>query len=500
MKIDKEHNLAKTNPTLSREWHFIKNGSLTPQEVAPNSHRKVWWLCSKNKEHEWQTAIYIRKKGSGCPYCSGKKAYKGNCLATVNPKLAKEWHPSKNGNLTPFDVRPGSGKKVWWLCSKNKEHEWQATVEGRNSGRGCPKCHSHVSEGELRIYSEIKCLFKKTQLRKRLFGAECDIYVPDLEFAIEYDGSYWHRNKHKNDIEKTRLLEKKGIFLLRVRETGLKKIRKDDIILTRNKVNFKIIKNILVVILKEKSLNSFAKKRIQVYLDKKRFSNEKLFINLLDMLPGPFPGYSLIDKNLKLAKEWHPTKNGKLTPKNVMPNSGKKVWWLCSKNKEHEWQATVDSRSKGSGCPYCSSQRVHKGTCLATVNPKLAKEWHPTKNGKLTPKDVMPNSNMKVWWKCKKNHEWQALIANRNKGIGCPCCSGRRVCEDNCLAIINPKLAKEWHPTKNGNLTPFDVRPGSGKKVWWKCGKEHEWQTAIFSRSKGSGCPYCSRQRVHKGK
>ncbi len=37
------------------------------------------------------------------------------------------------------------------------------------------------------------------------------------------------------------------------------------------------------------------------------------------------------------------------------------------------------------------------------------------------------------------------------------------------LAEVNPALAKEWHPTKNGDLTPFDFAAKSNKKVWWKC-------------------------------
>jgi hypothetical protein len=58
-----------------------------------------------------------------------------------------------------------------------------------------------------------------------------------------------------------------------------------------------------------------------------------------------------------LAKEWHPTKNGTLTSKDVTPNSNKKVWWLCSKNKNHEWDAKIQNRNNGSGCPYCFKKR-----------------------------------------------------------------------------------------------------------------------------------------------
>lgn len=56
------------------------------------------------------------------------------------------------------------------------------------------------------------------------------------------------------------------------------------------------------------------------------------------------------------------------------------------------------------------------------------------------------------------------------------------MCDDNCLGTVNPSLAREWHPTKNGSLTPRDVTPSSGKKAWWICQKGHEWDTAFISR------------------
>jgi DNA-directed RNA polymerase subunit RPC12/RpoP len=109
----------------------------------------------------------------------------------------------------------------------------------------------------------------------------------------------------------------------------------------------------------------------------------------------------------------------------VMPNSGIKVWWKCSKG--HEWNATINHRNQGHGCPYCAGQKVLKGyNDLQTANPDLAKEWNYEKNGNLTPEIFTANSGIKVWWRCAKNHEWQAIIANRNRGRGCPYCSGRK--------------------------------------------------------------------------
>ena len=64
-------------------------------------------------------------------------------LAKLNPSLAKEWHPTKNGDLTAYDVTLGSGKKIWWKCSKGKDHEWEAIIVNRNKGIGCPICSKH---------------------------------------------------------------------------------------------------------------------------------------------------------------------------------------------------------------------------------------------------------------------------------------------------------------------------------------------------------------------
>jgi len=132
---------------------------------------------------------------------------------------------------------------------------------------------------------------------------------------------------------------------------------------------------------------------------------------------------------------------------------------------------------------------------LNKVNSALARQWHPTGNAPLTPGDVTFGSGRKVWWLCGKGHEWNAVICNRSKGIGCPYCSGRYATTDNNLRTVNPDLARQWHPTKNAPLTPKDVTPRSAAKVWWKCSKGHEWKAAIFSRARNR-CPYCSGRRV----
>ena len=86
---------------------------------------------------------------------------------------------------------------------------------------------------------------------------------------------------------------------------------------------------------------------------------------------------------------------------------------------------------------------------LAVVNPILAKEWNYNKNGKLIPEKVFANAGIKVWWRCKNGHEWMAVIASRNNGVGCPFCSGKRSWTGfNDLKTKCPDVAKEWNYEK----------------------------------------------------
>ena len=185
----------------------------------------------------------------------------------------------------------------------------------------------------------------------------------------------------------------------------------------------------------------------------------------------------LSDTHPQLAAEWHPTKNGGVTPDEFGVGSTAKVWWKCSKGPDHEWRATVANRTKRrnpTGCPFCRGLKVSVTNSLASLFPTVAAEWHPTRNGTLTPDKVVAGSMKQFWWRCPNgpDHEWQASSANRTKKDsprGCPFCAGKKVSVTNTLAALFPAVAAEWHPTKNGALTPNQVVAGSNKHFWWKC-------------------------------
>jgi len=142
------------------------------------------------------------------------------------------------------------------------------------------------------------------------------------------------------------------------------------------------------------------------------------------------PGKSLAFKYPKLASEWDWDKNKDFSCHDVHPLFNKKAWWKCKKG--HEWKTNIKQRVRyDTGCPYCSHTKVCKETSLAQVNPILSREWHPNKNRNLTPYDFTAGSAKKVWWKCKKGHEWRAIISVRNYSkCRCPYCSKKVILKD----------------------------------------------------------------------
>lgn len=497
--INKKGSLLENHPKIAKEWNYEKNKELTPNNVTSYSPRKVWWICSRG--HEWEATINSRAGNkTGCPYCNGRYAITGeNDLYTTSPELLKEWNYEKNNKLKilPNEILPNSQKKVWWICAKG--HEWEASLNNRSRGRGCPVCSSEIQTS----YPEQAILFylnKKLEVKNRflLEKTEIDIFVPKLNFGIEYDGIYYHNSKKSEEKEnkKNLFLKNKGVFLVRVKESEKNYYDKDSkIIYYKPKNNYENLKEVINTICD--ILNEKYKLNLKIDIDLNRDSNL-----ILSFFKTVKKSNSLAICNKELLKEWNYEKNINLDPEYFDVGSGYKVWWKC--NQGHEWQAAIYSRLK-SGCPYCAGKVIIKGeNDLATTCPKLLKEWNYEKNNKLNiiPDEVMPGSSKKVWWICPNGHEYYSEIRSRAiYGYGCKYCAGHATIKGvNDLASDNPKLINEWNYEKN-TLSPSEYSAHSKEKVWWKCSQGHEWQASISNRNHKkypTNCPYCAKLKRSK--
>ena len=343
---------------LLAQWDIERNLPLTPDDVTFGSHKRVWWTCPNG--HSWQAMVYTRSEGAGCPYCTGRKVTpKQGGLVKQFPLLTAEWDVEKNAPLTPQDVTTGSHKLIWWRCPKG--HSYRSAVKTRAQGSGCPYC------------------------------AGKNVLPEETSLAAEYP---------------------------------------------------------------------------------------------------------------TIAKEWDAAKNVPLLPTQVISGTRRKVWWRCPKG--HSWRAAVYSRTTlGTGCPVCTGRQALAGeNDLATLYPDIAAQWDEEKNGALHPSNVTAGSNRRVWWRCEKGHSYHAVIAQRvQRGNGCPYCANRKVLPGfNDLATAAPLVAKQWHETLNGALTPEMVTAGSHKKAWWQCSYGHVWKATIYSRAgvQQCGCPVCAGKTKRK--
>lgn len=350
--------LASVEPELAKEWHKTKNTDI-PEHISYASNKYAWWKCSKCG-YEWKAKISNRSLlKRGCPCCSGGAVVVGiNDLKTKFPHIAKEWHPTKNGELLPEQVRSSTNKKVWWQCPLG--HEYQATIGHRTApnGTGCPICYSgrQTSFAEQAVFFYIKQLYPDAISRYKagfLGKFELDIFIPSIKYAVEYDGEAWHKeNKLERETRKYLLCKEHGITLIRLREQMPEQNSDiaDYMIGMKDLYRHKNLELALRKLLIKLNLH----KRLPVNLiDLNRDRNKILEYRKASISD------SLVVVRPDIAMEWHPTKNGNLLPNMFKAGSDHKIWWLCPKCG-NEYQANISHRTNKkmpTGCPECGKER-----------------------------------------------------------------------------------------------------------------------------------------------
>ncbi|WP_394849750.1 zinc-ribbon domain-containing protein [Pendulispora brunnea] len=360
-------------------------------------------------------------------------------LQTKHPRVAAEWHPTANGQLTPRDVPPHSHHRAWWRCPAC-EHEWQTAVGNRISrGSGCPACAT-----------------KQRAARRGSASPENSLAMRAPAIAAEWDQAA------------------NGTLTPADVNVG-----------AQRKVSWKCAKcaRTWVAAIHQRTVKGSgcpgcARER-QTGPLRPRAAN-----SLATFAPD-------------LAREWHRERNGALCPESVSRGSKVVVWWCCSHG--HEWKAAIYSRTgQGTGCPECARARLGKRPSdqrsLAEQAPGIAAEWDHEKNGSLSPATVLAGSTRRIWWRCVQGHAWRSGVIDRvARGKTCPHCRHTPPPE-RALARQFPEVAREWDARKNGDLAPLDAFVGSDQRVWWRCTAGHSWQARIKNRTvNGSGCPRCKR-------
>ena len=381
-----------TNPLLLKEWNYKKNEELglSPETLPQQSSKEVWWTCA-TCGYEWVAKIANRSNGRGCPLCANKVIVDGvNDLCTTHPFLAKEWDYEENGELLPQHVSYGMGKKVGWICPKG--HKYNATILHRSNGTNCPICNSgrQTSFAEQTVLFYVKKLYPNAVGRfTDIFenGMELDIYIPDIHYAIEYDGSFWHKqSKYDRENRKYEICKAHNIKLIRIK--AFENECPTDIVYGADYTYF----------LKEDSVLELQKMIQSLYFQFYSFFNfsmspSKKWENIVNIVNIERDRYEILrylyeqndsfaDEHPALALEWHPTKNEDLTPYMFKSGSSFLAWWKCSVCG-YEWRTSINHRINGTGCKECkrvsnSGKGHYKARAIYQYTKEgiFIKEWH----------------------------------------------------------------------------------------------------------------------------
>lgn len=469
-RVSSEYNLEVIYPKLTSMWDYDRNINILPSDVFPSSNKYYYWKCEAG--HRFREKVFRLLRINGCPYCSHERVSDEYNFAVLYPYLLEEWDYEKN-DILPDKCFPNSSKKVWWRCKINPNHTWQASLISRAKKTGCPICKAEkkTSFSEQAIFYYLRKVFSNCKNRYQLYGKEVDIYVPEINLAIEYDGIYRHGNssKIKKDEEKEIFLRERKVDFLRVRENPE---QLEQVFLNNNLITCKIDYKYSYVNEVIRLIFIYIDNRYGIKIDNIIPDVEGDFIEISEQYITLVKENSIAIRNSQLLEEWDYEKNGRLDPSMISHASGKKFWWRCRDG--HSFQMSALHRSHGKGCPYCSGSKILRENSLAIVNPKLAKLWDKDKNGGVSPFDVSCKSSRKIWWRCDVGHSWQSEVRDSTTFSDCPYCNKRRVTDTNNFAFLCPDLLEEWDYEKN-DISPYEISRASAKKVWWHCKNNHSF-------------------------
>ena len=443
-----------------------------------HSNKKVWWVCDKG--HEWDDSPGHRFHGRRCPICSNHKVLKGyNDLVTTNPELAKEWNYEKNYPLKPDEVIAGSGKKVWWICSKG--HEWEVSLSHRKNGNGCPYCANRkLLVGYNDLATTNPELAKEWNYEKNSFGPEsvmqftnkkvwwvCDKghewkqgpnvrttgcgcpYCAGQKILIGYNdlatknprlAKEW--NYKKNSFGPESVMEHSNKKVWWVCDKGHE---------WKANINSRGSGSNCPICSKELK-TSFPEKTIYLYI-KKAYADA--IENYRDVLIDN-KEIDIYVPSKKIGIEydgdyWHNDEKRDIEKDIICKNKGIMIYRIRE--------------------PKCKN--LKSSTCIILKNRSIIELEKKIKYliNDLLKKDIDINISR------DKNQVYELMNYQER---------------ENSLSKKAPNLIEEWDYERNYPLLPSQVSYGSNKKVWWVCANcGYNWETKITHRFSGSGCPRC---------
>lgn len=385
-----QHNMAAEFPDVINWWDCERN-PCPPEECAPFTHSKYYLKCPEcHYALPRPVCIKDRRGIFRCPHCGDGKQQEVtsfNCLEACCPEIAKELDDGRNEGITGKNILPSYKEELWFVCPKG--HHYKARLSNRTyRGDGCSVCAKRLKTSF--VEQAISFYLKKCDAELQngqtdpCTGREIDIFLPSCKTALEFNSLYCHMTLHKGrrvkaDLEKAYQLAQYYRVYILLEEGAILPVQEHPLIHTITVPVF-----------------SFSQENCRKYDD--------IIYNLMRMLFPKRDSYPSIDimrdhllilqqyvtaaikgsfeeRYPLLAADWHPVKNGTLTPSMFRPKVAYQFNWICRSCKK-TYRMNMDNRLKVNPdtCPFCCRKSRYKSPLLCETYPFLKSFWNVSLN------------------------------------------------------------------------------------------------------------------------
>ncbi len=496
--------LADLHPQLSSEWDYEKNAPLTPHDVTPGQHKKVYWKCPICKQ-SYSSLICNRtspsrdKKTNKCPVCLGRIIIPGyNSLKALFPDIiSNEWDYDLN-TTNPDEIAPHTNKAFYWKCVIG--HSYRARVNNKTSKNGgnCPFCaHQRVTpENSLRALRpelvedwdyEANEGFEPSNVfafSNKLFGWKChrcghhwnatpnnrsngrgcpnchkgaQTSFPELVVYFYIQKAFPDAvNRYKTDKDEIDIyipslkmgIEYDGEAYHRTKEKVESDIKKDDRLTTSG---------VRIIRIRERGCADYTGKSAIIY--SYNYTPDYMFLEpLLQGIINSLCNEAGVKNKISVN--------------------------ISSIRKQIKSEISLVPMKES--FTYYISNREKEGI-------KVRACWDYEANAPLLPDQFRPFSEEIVQWRCPNNqsHIWRSTIKSVSLGYGCKECSPRKhLNTDEWIqkAILKHKSKYDYSEVNYVNSkTPVIIL----------CKIHGAFKQTPSEHLTGKGCPYCAHQKFH---
>lgn len=314
-------------------------------DCYPNG--KIWSPTPNN-------LLHINKPIS-CPQCSGHvKTYE---------KFIQEMK-EKRPDINVIGVYKNMNSGIHCqckICGFNRYMDgtaWTPKPSHLLSGMGCPNCNNENKTSFAEQAILFYCNKFTTAINKYTkFGVEIDIWLPDLNTGIEYNGMYWHNKRKQKDKMKLNILHKNNIRMIVIQDSGENIINGDVITHTGcgkkyNEIDW-AIKQLLTLL------------HISGIEVKTEQDEQAIYVQYASLKKKNSFAFNYPDK----AEEWDYKRNCGVTPDMVNKQSDKMFFRICP-ICHTSYKTSLSNWIRRDGCHTCAPER-QKGANNPTAKPVL---------------------------------------------------------------------------------------------------------------------------------